>query len=188
MNILVRKSARSARILDVDIPEYLHDQLVALWQDAVEEFVLEVQKHIAIDTGMSAASLIPLAENVGLDTLLRASIAAKRKRYIVKGYNPPGGFPRPSTNKSMQAGESAGSSAYSLNFGTPLIPRVSFTFDIQVWQYYLHENLALPGGSGPWRSLQKGLVAFDTYIKTHFTSYFDPKTLVQLAMRGGLSG
>lgn len=140
--------------------KHLHGQLIKLWQACIREFVIETTRHIAIDTGMSAASLVPLAAKVRLASFLRAQIAGGVKRPARRGYTDMNFQYSPDALKSRAHGERLGRDAYKISFGTPLAPNLSFEFEIVVLQHLLHESVANYKRSHNWESLEKGKKAF----------------------------
>ena len=153
----------------------LHQNMSRLWTDATKAFLEEIIKNdlIKVDTGMSRASLLPLARAVRMLTVVRASINPKRGPR--PGYNAgaQGGATSwevgdPSQPKSIEAGIKAGQKAYRLNFGTPGRPVFRFEFNIVVYQHWLHE---VYNNDPSWKSLERGTDAFRAYIKENAPNY-----------------
>jgi len=129
--------------------------------------------HIAIDTGMSMASMMPLAAKVQLATFLRSKISGSsggtRRGYTDMNYN----YSR-SQQKSIAHGQRLGSKAYDLSFGSTLNPHMTFEFDIVVLQHHLHESSANYKQSHHWESLDRGKKAFLTAWNNLHSEYVNP--------------
>lgn len=137
----------------------VHKQLIKLWKECIEEFVREASKHIAIDTGMSMASMMPLAAKVRMASFLRSKIQGKSSG-PKRGYTDMNFQYHKSQFKSVAHGQRLGKRAYILRFGTPTLPNLSFEFDITVLQHWLHEDAANYQRSHNWQSLVKAKKAF----------------------------
>lgn len=161
--------------------KYVHQQLIKLWKDSVKSFIKEAQQHIHIDTGMSMASLQPLAANVRLSSFLQESLEGRGFRK--GGYDMNGAYD-PSKNRSKAAGRRAGEKAYLLSFGTHLNPELTFSFKIQVYQWYLHELGIGKGSVTPWRALDHGKKAFINHFNTHFKTEVKAGTVLRLITGG----
>ena len=134
----------------------LHTNMTRLWNDATKAFVVEVIKHIHIDTGMSRMSIAPLGRAVRMLTVVKAFNSRN------PGMGGPLRGPWPSRNQDL--GEKLGQKpAFKLNFGSPARPVFYFEFDIKVFQYALHES--------EWQSLDKGREAFLDYLNTNAIRY-----------------
>lgn len=172
--------SRTARQVDRDSAyKYVHEAVIRLWKDSVKAFINECSQHIHIDTGMSMASLQPLAANVRLSSFLQASLAGKgfvRGVYSETGKYDPNGF------RSKAEGRRRGERAYTLSFGTPMAMDLKFTFKILVYQWKLHE-LGVRG-KPQWEALKKGREAFLLYFNSNFTR--EVKAGVFLRVLGGL--
>lgn len=146
----------------------LHENMSRLWRDSTKAFLEEIIKNdlIKVDTGMSRASLLPLARAVRMLTVVRASINPKSAPR--KGYTPLDGSYNPTGVKSIAAGEKLGEKAYRLNFGSPKSPVFRFEFNIVVYQHWIHE---VYNADPNWKALEKGTAAFEAYLKDNALSY-----------------
>ncbi len=177
MKLTLTRSAKHSEIRDPAIlKKHVHKQIVKLWKRCVGEFVKEVSKHVAIDTGMSMASLMPLAAKVRLASFLRSKISGMSKGHK-KGYTDKNFQYHPDRNRSKTLGERLGSDAYNLSFGSPLSPDLTFSFDIVVLQYWLHESKSNYSGSGHWQSIKKGERVFLRTWKALYGIYVNPKDI-----------
>lgn len=163
------------------IAQYVHRQFIRLWEDSVKAFINAAYSVLSqhVDTGMSIASLEPLAISVRLKTLI--TTALKGGYSGSKYYDFSGPTDRA---KSPQYGRELGQSAYVLSFGTPELPQLDFVFKIVVFQYYLHEfGYAIPS-TGIWNTLGKGKTAFLEFFTTNLHSYVHPKQIVKVLLHG----
>lgn len=164
------------------VAKYVHTQIVRLWKDSVKAFIHAAYDVLIqhVDTGMSIASLEPLAISVRLKTLITTALQG--------GYTgePYYDFTGPVERyKSPQYGRELGRTAYELSFGTPEAPTYNFSFKIVVFQYYLHEfGYAVPS-TGVWATLQKGKLAFLDFFTSNLNAYVRPKQIVKVMLHGG---
>lgn len=157
---------RPRRVVEVERTfKYVQVGLMRLWRDSIRAFVREAVKYIVIDTGMSYASMLPLAAQVRIRDEIEAGMIGQGKPK--SGFkNLSGGFANNNARfKSKSLGEQLGTEAFTIKFGTPRRPELTFTFHLVVFQYYLHEEQRGGGYvSSNWRSLSKARQAFlDTF-------------------------
>lgn len=176
MTIKIRISTPSKPPSAVKIKVALHRELTKLWKGAGQAFIRKVALEgvVKVDTGMSRASLLPLARAVRLLTAVRASITAERASRGRKASSRPigpDGKPR-----TIAAGIRAGNDAFEYSVGTPTNPKFIFEFEIKVLQYLIREEGA--DGVKAWNSILKGRRAFLNHINVYSTE----------AMRRGLRG
>jgi len=150
-----------------------HDRLKRLWRDSVKAFILATVDVMKIDTGMSVASLAPLAAKVRLKTLILETARGRGPR---RGLTNLDGSYEPTRYKSKAEGQRLGQTAYTLSFGTPQAPSLEFRFDIVVFQHQFHEPT--------WQSLRKGEQAFVDYFEKNFDAYINADDLVRYLMIG----
>lgn len=136
-----------------------------LWKEGIRVFIdvavdtMADSRNPTIDTGMSAGSLIPLAREVrGTTISTRQFILSNRQHISRRGYGyDPHGF------RSIGAGEALGEDAYSTSYGTVDEPIFSFSFDINVFQYQIHED--------SWKSLDKAEDEMLRFITSEYERY-----------------
>jgi hypothetical protein len=139
-----------------------HEAIQELIREAIRVFVHTiVQSYIVIDTGMSAASLEPLAQEV--DTTIIDIVAARRKRAVRKGRTTLSGTWYRNSKRDMEAGVKAGYNAYTIKYGSVNQPLVNFEFRIKVFQYMLHEP--------SWQTLENGISSFRRFIESNYHRY-----------------
>ena len=151
----------------------MHKQLEKLWKECVRAFIREASLRIAIDTGMSAASMLPLAAKVRLASFLRAQISGA-SRGTRRGYTDMDFTYNKSQMKSMAHGQRLGQKAYKLSFGSPLNPKLTFDFDIVVLQHWLHDSSSNYQRSSNWKSLEIAKAEFLSTWKRLLPTYINP--------------
>lgn len=171
---------------------YVQKQMNELFKDCVRIFINTVLDAIRndIDTGMSAATLLPLAAHVGLKSKLFSEISDSRKHVQRGGYK--GRIPdfpvlmsrkkkrgQGTTGiKNMAHGIALGDRAYTFKVTDQ---RWQMSFKIRVSQYFIHEyGLA---GVHFWDSLRKGEEAFIGYWKANKMLRLDKSHIYRL-MKG----
>jgi hypothetical protein len=173
----MKREPKARRRNPGQITKKLHNNMIRLWKDAVKQFLrfITYGDLVRVDTGMSKSSLLPLAKAAGGDRLkqeIRATILPLIKRKPRRGYTDMEGVYHPEQLKSPSHGEQLGRRAFSLTFGSQYRPVMRFRFDIVVYQYFLHENFWMGGQStGPWESLNWGLIAFNDYLENNWRRY-----------------
>jgi hypothetical protein len=145
----------------------LHENMTRLFRNATTAYVMAIVPVIAVDTGMSRSSLVPLGRALRIAGKIRSTIVPQRK--IRYGTNDMNGTYNPSGIKSAAEGERAGEDAFKLSYGTYKRPVMSFSFSINVYQYWLHENGY--GGGSSWKTLEKGRDAMLEYIRSNSASH-----------------
>jgi len=116
-----------------------------------------------IDTGMSAASALPIAAKVKFATQLSGYILASQKSDAKKGYGGTkyvgDGQWHPEQFRSKAHGMRLGREAMSqkthlVSFGTEGDLRMKFNFEIVVYQYDFHET------NSNWQTIERAKAAF----------------------------
>lgn len=164
--------------------KYIHAQVKRLWRDSAKEFVKAVLAILShhVDTGMSMASLVPLATDVKFKTLIQELMFGSHTGGVYYDF----GGVKTNLLKSPELGEQKGKSAYELSFGTPAFPEMVFNFRIVVYHYYLHELGIATSSTGAWATLSHGKAAFLEYFQTNLKQYVQPKKITQILLRGGI--
>lgn len=170
VQISIRTKRTGPRSTRGQIYKYIHNKLIRLWKESVAEFVRVAAQEVAIDTGMSKASLEPLAANIGLASALAESARGMGAAPARGSFDLEGNW-HPDRMRSKAAGRREGKKAYRLTFGTPVRPEMIFTFKIVVWQYKIHELGMF--GNDPWNSLGKGRDAFLGYFNREYPKIAD---------------
>ena len=141
----------------------IHSRMVTLWKECVREFVKAAALQIHVDSGMSQASLLPLANTVNLTMYITGRKSLVKHTY--KGWTDIDGVYHNDRTKSVSLGSLLGRSpAYPVNLGTSARPVLSFKFEIMIYQYALHE--LGQGGQAAWDSLTAGSAAFHEQLDT----------------------
>lgn len=142
-----------------------------LWRDATRIFVLTTAGAMAVDTGMSVASLRPLAAELRIKNILVAQFSGFGPKYY--GYNYEGKGGGHSTlnerhdgakgNKSMRRGGQMGKKgkAYNITFGTKNRLVMTFEFQAVVFQHILWDIRG-------WNSLETGRLAMLQFLNDNY--------------------
>jgi hypothetical protein len=167
---------KPARISDEFLNE-VYAFIQDLWRKSLIVFVNETAALIKIETGMSRASLIPLSKYLGNNpALIVRSDKVRRDLHDMSG-RAVGGW------RDKAEGIAAGEAAFMVDYGSPSSPKLSFTFDINVWQWHLRENgYAMKQGSG-WHSLEIGVQKMQKYMDTEYESFISRLVRRQLVTR-----
>lgn len=162
----------------------VHKALIRLWRDSVKEFIIATADAMSVDTGMSIASLQPLGAKVGFATLIRESLRGKGpKRGHSKAH---GAFSNNNAPfKSRALGERLGRDAFDLEFGTPNVPVLKFTFKIVVLQHRLNDaGLGNVPNPPMWRSIEKGTVAFKQFFNENLPRRLPGRAIARMLLTG----
>ena len=162
----------------------VHKALIRLWRDSVKEFIQATASAMSVDTGMSVASLQPLAAKVGFATLIRESLRGKGPK---RGHSTASGeFSNNNAPfKSRALGVRLGQDAFELEFGTPNVPVLKFSFKIVVLQHRLNEaGLGKVPNPPMWRSLEKGTKAFTNFFDTNLSRRLPGRKIAQMLLSG----
>lgn len=173
---------RIKRLALVPVTEALRSRLNNAWESGTEAFIRAAIRRVLVDTGMSAATFLPLSRALGAVKRVRAerSIEDHINRLNKHGQRP--GIPtfpngnRRSGFQSREAGEAIGEQAYILQ--TPdanarfFIYR--FSFQTVAFQHAIHEDMR--------HSLEDGIQAFRETIQIRFVR--DARLLVRDYLRG----
>ncbi len=138
---------------DKDLRWSIMKGFLKVWNNCIEAFVRELDSIIRVYTGMTKATLLPLAATIELEDINLSGARAP----IKGGLQMPDGWFDPSLIKSIPTGESLGNRAYFKDLqGTTL----TFQWNIMTYQYKLHEHRSDLPGTGPWRTLILGPTKF----------------------------
>ena len=163
----IRGSATSVDLAGFRVK--MHRAMVRLWKGATWAFVDAITSppfsYIHVDTGMSMASVIPLAEQLRKGRIIRGRIMSMNPSKAKIGYTTLHGGTNPRALRSRTHGERLGEDAYKLVFGDPATGGGwFFEFRIVVSQYYFNESLSNSGNSKGWETIKNGQAAFKSYM------------------------
>ena len=158
----------SPPVYDVkQLKQYIHKRARTAWRKSIREFLRVLVSTMAagnhIDTGMSAASALPIAAKVNFATQLSGHILASQKSEAKKGYGGVyyvgDGEWHKDQFRSKAHGVRLGREAVSqkkhlVSFGTDGDLRMKFYFEIVVYQYDLHET------KSDWKTIERAKAAF----------------------------
>ncbi len=166
------------------VTKAMHGNLTKLWDGAVRAYLraIALSDIMGIDTGMSKASLLPLARAVRMYTEVRGSITDTKKK---KGAFDITGKWDGSADRSIAAGEASSrrKAGYNLLYGSPKRPVLKFEFEITVWQFLVNEN-----GNGKvaaWDTLEVGRAAFLDFIEHEWRQYLKDDLDLKKWLLGG---
>jgi len=137
-----------------------YKNMQVLMRGGIRAFVQAAVNEIHVDSGMSAASLQPLAIAAGTGILKHIFGAVPRQGQT----NMAGRYYR-SRKRSIEEGIKAGMNAYQINYGTLARPKMFLTFKTNVYQYAKWEGEL-------WDSIIPGVKALTDYIFDNFDKYF----------------
>ena len=143
-----------------------HKNMKILMRGGVRAFVKAAVTYVHVDSGMSGASLQPLAQEVGTGIL--GTLGAPKSR---KGQTSMAGRYYRQRQRSIAEGIKAGLRAYKLNYGTIKRPMMFLRFETNVYQYALWEP--------SWDTLQIGVTAMVNYIYENYDKYFPYKDFLR---------
>lgn len=177
LTMQVKNSVTLHKIKPEKVTKKLHSNMSRLWDDAARAYLRAIALNdiIHVDTGMSKASLLPLARYLKMYTAVKATIrpkvSSRRGVFNIKGiYNPNG-------ERSFSAGESSSSlkAGYNILYGSHKRMRFVFEFEIRVWQYLINEHGF--GKLEAWNTLEIGRNAFINFIDSNWSEYVstDPR-------------
>lgn len=138
----------------------VHRDVTRIWQESARAFVRSiVTDSIHIDTGMSAASVLPLAAALRFKGKVQSTIRSQ-SRGPRKGYGDPMDY---SKWRSIRHGMKLGERAYKLSYGTAARTLFQFEFNITVYQHSFHEEL--------WNTIPKAEQAFLASLNAQIDDY-----------------
>jgi len=147
------------------ITQLEHKKLKHLWDDCGRAFLkaIALSDIIAMDTGMSKASLLPLARYLRMYTEVRSSI--RPTRGTQKGSFSEYGTWRPNVDRSIATGEAASTrkAGFNVLYGSPKRMVFIFDFEIKVWQYLIYEEGFKSAAA--WRTIDVGRKAFVDHLE-----------------------
>lgn len=131
--------------------KYVQGYFNALWRDALNDFIRGAAVRIAVDTGMSMASLSKVASMANRQAILEAILHNKGPRQPDPNYDeykgPEGGI------KSIPLGREIGEQGTFVKFAKKDRATMYFAFHVMVFQYEENEKY--------WNSVAGGRAAFE---------------------------
>lgn len=148
-----------------------HTKLSHLWDESARAFLraIVLSDVIRVDTGMSKASLLPLARYLRMYTEVKGTIHPKNDEQ--KGSFTIDGVWQPAVNRSAAAGEASSRlrAGYNILYGSSKRMVFVFEFEVRVWQYLIHEQGL--GKGAAWDTIQTGRDAFNDYLFNNFNLF-----------------
>lgn len=160
--------------------EWLFKNLQTAWRECARAFFEAAAQRVSIDTGMSMASMLPLASKVRAAKLLQERISSEKGDHKKNFYTFPGGV-KTDRKKMPSKGEAAGRKALSsrkhdISFGTPSAPQLIFKFEVVVFQFQIREH-GLDDNS-PWAAIEAGRAAFLARWQEVLPKYIRSKDII----------
>lgn len=145
-----------------------HKRLAHIWDECARAYLraIVLSDVIKVDTGMSKASLLPLARLLRMYTEVKSEISSKGSK---KGVFDIHGSWSASGTRSMAAGEASNQlrAGHNVLHGSSKRMVFVFEFEITVWQYLLRDQNNI-GEDRAWRTIEIGRAAFQEHFDTHF--------------------
>jgi len=163
----------------IAVTQELERSLSRLFKGAVNAFLREILGAMETDTGMSTASLQPLAARVRTRTQVIEAARGFGPRRWYKDYSDYGfgGDDTIYQFKSRALGERLGRESYIFDItGTKAV----FKFKYAVLQHYLLDAGVVESRGG----LSRGKAAFEAYVKLNWKRELGFKNLLSLALTG----
>ena len=149
--------------------------------------VAVTDQHIRVDTGMSAASTLPVIGKLQkvatsqFRTRMESNIQSRRKRYRAKGlHTPSGGYIAGSDGgfRNFDAGLKQGQRGTTVSYGSVARVRFSFEYEIQPYQWQKQEDGSWGRNAGNWEALVAGEAAFLQYFNANIDKVIREDLLV----------
>jgi len=147
-------------------------QINKLWDDAIGAFVIGMVNNMSVDTGMSVATLSPLARKMNVQKFISMKLAMSKG--AKKGHRKLYGkwADNNASYKSVGLGERLGEYAYTVTYGDANHIVLGFEFDIKSFQHFMRESdLSGFASTAPWNSIEAGMEAMKEYIQNHIQDY-----------------
>lgn len=145
-----------------------HTRLSHVWDDCARAYLraIALSDIIKVDTGMSKASLLPIARLLKMYTEVKGSISGAKKKKGV--FDIDGGWHKDG-ERSVAAGEASNrlKAGHNLLHGSPKRMVFVFDFEITVWQYLLRDQNSI-GKDKAWQTIEVGRAAFQEHFDAHF--------------------
>jgi hypothetical protein len=181
--VLNRNNAKALE----NVSKTVHNDITRLFKAGMREFVRVAAFHLSegIDTGMSMASLDPLAKKLRLGQEIAQYLTQANEPKFNK-YNPYGPFKNITGHKSKAHGRLLGQEAFDFDFGTNKRVKMFFKFQIVVFQHYLNDNGYAVPSRYMFQSVQRGGDAMLAFIESNATKYVSVNRIISQFMRGNL--
>lgn len=164
------------------VTEALRRRLSDAWQSGGEQFVRATVKQMLVETGMSAASLYPLARALSkprAEAAIARHIAQNATSGPIKGMPTLPFGRRIAGYQDIESGERLGERAYTFRVPAPGSRQIvfKFAFRISVFQHAYWEPQQ--------QSLDEGIIAFEETVRRRFTQ--EARFIIRQYLRTGRS-
>lgn len=160
----------------------LHKKIGMMWSGAIMAFVrtAALGDGMHIETGMSAASLLPVLDKAQFRgvTRFRASTESEIRSHITKevvnGGTSPDGVYHPASSgfrRSFEQGIKEGKLGTKVSYGSTARPLFQFHYAIQPYQWQINEN--------DWGVLEVAQRAFIDYVEANIPTIFGDNDLLE---------
>lgn len=153
-----------------EVTKRAFEELKTIWRACSAEMVKEIITHVPVDSGMSLASLRPLASVVNsrlvplsatFNDLLSEGVAKRGHKNAYGRFENNNAKFRSEALGLRLGKQAAATHKYDISFGTPEQPEFNFKFNIVVLQFYLRETgQAWPPGQAAWGFIDLGVTKF----------------------------
>jgi hypothetical protein len=152
------------------------DDFANLWDDSAAAFVKGTADQVHVDTGMTAASLIPLANKVGGISGVLGAISLRRHISVPDyNHNPLATTSLGIVNRDVMGGQRLGTE-WNINYGSRvnLVYSLEYRVNVGHWEILEHN----------WKALDEGVDRFRVYFNANV--WFKVHVSVQLWLDGKL--
>jgi len=162
-----------------DVQGITYKKLKGMWADSIQSFLNDIAEKdtIPILSGMSKASLMPLARVVRKMTTYRTKLSEARFEsfgHVVKGWTDMSGRWHRKGYRSMAHGIKEGESCFIVDYGNINDWSFRFEFKINVYQWFLHEMGDVPDQyHGAWNALPSAIEAFEATMNDRLAQIAD---------------
>ncbi len=140
---------KDPKVIKAKVNREVRDLLNEFFAEGIKAFIVGALRELSptiyggMDTGMSAASLIPLARKVGVEDMVVSYIISNRKKASKKGSTVLRGEYRPGGIRNIAAGIQAGKRADKIKWATLNSKDMELKYSIKVYQMKFHEKHTL---------------------------------------------
>lgn len=128
----ITPQGRKARLRSGPVADAVHKTMQGVLLDSAKVFVETLAMDVAVETGESFGSLVPLARFVGASLTLPSIIQRKRPQLDAAT-----GLPQAGTRRSFASGVRRGAGSFEFVFTRN---RLTFKFIIPIFQFALHDS------------------------------------------------
>lgn len=173
----IRRSVKISRNLRPEpIVRTTHNNLKTVWRISARAFFKKASQLVAIDTGMSMASMLPLATKVQMASAINRYLTGAEAK---KGYRDIDGKWHGDGIRSRAQGVREAEKrirSHVIEFGTPQAPIFIFRFEIVVYQWERWENV--------WAAIEEGREQFLLTYKDELRKRIKSEDIIRYMLTG----